>query len=134
MDPVTHFELPGEDMERMKKFYQTAFGWQMQQMGPEMGNYILAHTTETDKDGMVKTPGNINGGFYKKKGSDQNARLTIAVKDIKKAMEAITAAGGKVLGGMQNPGQPDEIPGVGLYATFIDSEGNHASILQPFKM
>ena len=23
-NPVGHFELPGEDMERMKKFYETA--------------------------------------------------------------------------------------------------------------
>jgi predicted enzyme related to lactoylglutathione lyase len=45
-------------------------------------------------------------------------------------LKKVTEAGGKVLGG-QKPGEPDEIPGVGLYASFIDTEGNRVSILQP---
>jgi predicted enzyme related to lactoylglutathione lyase len=44
-------------------------------------------------------------------------------------MKKIEEAGGKVLGGMS--GKWDDIPGIGLYAGFIDSEGNRASILQP---
>jgi hypothetical protein len=38
-------------------------------------------------------------------------------------------ADGTVLGG-QKPGEPDEIPGVGLYASFLDSEGNRVGLLQ----
>ncbi len=34
-------------------------------------------------------------------------------------------AGGKVLG------EPMEIPGVGQYSSFIDTEGNRVSMLQP---
>jgi len=30
-----------------------------------------------------------------------------------------------------NPGEPDDIPGVGLYCAFIDTEGNRLSMLQP---
>ncbi len=30
-----------------------------------MGDYILATTTETDGQGMIKEPGAINGGFFK---------------------------------------------------------------------
>ena len=45
-------------------------------------------------------------------------------------MKQVTAAGGKVLGG-QNPGEPDDIPGVGLYASFLDTEGNRVGMLQP---
>jgi len=47
MDPVVHFEMPYEDGSRMAKFYATAFGWQTQGLGEEMGNYVLATTTET---------------------------------------------------------------------------------------
>jgi predicted enzyme related to lactoylglutathione lyase len=32
-NPVVHFEIGYNDRERMKKFYSSAFGWQMQQMG-----------------------------------------------------------------------------------------------------
>ena len=38
-NPVVHFEMGYFDNERMKKFYETTFGWQLQQMGAEMGNY-----------------------------------------------------------------------------------------------
>lgn len=66
MNPVVHFEMGYKDKGRMVKFYETVFGWQTQQMGADMGNYVVAHTTETDKDGMVQTKGAINGGFYQK--------------------------------------------------------------------
>ena len=131
MNPVVHFEMPAEDRKRMAGFYTKVFGWQTHQLGPEMGSYVLATTTETDENGMVKKPGAINGGFFQKSKPDQSSRITIAVDDIKEAMRKVEKAGGKVLGGMQKPGEPDEIPGVGLYATFIDTEGNHVSMLQP---
>ncbi len=130
-NPVVHFEMGAEDKDRMMKFYKTVFSWETQELGPEMGNYIVVTTTETDKDRMVKTPGTINGGFFKKTKPDQHPRITIAVDDIRAAMKKIEKAGGKALGGMQKAGEPDDIPGVGLYATFIDTEGNRASLLQP---
>ncbi len=130
-NPVVHFEMPAEDKARMMKFYEDAFGWKSQQLGPEMGNYVVVTTAETDENRMVKNPGQINGGFYDKTKPDQMTRVTIAVDNIEEAMKRVTAAGGKVLGGMQVAGKPDDIPGVGLYAGFIDTEGNHASMLQP---
>jgi len=45
-------------------------------------------------------------------------------------MKRVEEAGGKVLVG-QKPGEPDDIPGVGLYASFIDTEGNRVGMLQP---
>ncbi len=133
MSPVVHFELPAEDKARMMKFYAEAFGWQTNQLGPEMGNYVIATTTETDENRMVKTPGTINGGFFDRTSPDQHARITVAVDDIQEAKKKVVEAGGEFIGGMQTPGEPDEIPGVGLYATFIDSEGNVLSMMQPVK-
>lgn len=57
--------------------------------------------------------------------------MVIAVPDIKEAMKKVIDAGGKVLGGLRAQGEPDDIPGVGLYVSFIDTEGNRVSILQP---
>ena len=31
-------EIPGDDRERMAKIYGSAFGWQTQMLGEEMGN------------------------------------------------------------------------------------------------
>lgn len=137
MNPVVHFEMGYFDRERMKKFYQTAFDWQLQQMGSEMGNYVLAHTAETDENGMVKTPGAINGGFYEKTDNPLShpPSVVIAVQDIHKSMEDVKAAGGKILGAMDENGassmEPMMIPGVGLWISIEDTEGNRVSILQP---
>jgi uncharacterized protein len=127
MDPVIHFEMPAEDSERVRKFYEGAFGWHTTPLGPEAGNFVLAFTIETDeKTRMPKKRGAINGGFYKKTEPDQHVKLTILVEDIQEAMKKIEAAGGKVLG------EPFELPGVGLFVSFIDTEGNLATINQDF--
>jgi predicted enzyme related to lactoylglutathione lyase len=132
-NPVVHFEMPAEDMDRMKKFYESAFDWKMNQMGAEMGDYVVVNTTETDEKGMIKNPGNINGGFYKKTADpmSQHPSIVIAVEDINEAIQKVKDAGGTVIGGQKRDGTPDEIPGVGLYASIIDPEGNRVSILQP---
>jgi len=137
MDPVVHFEMGYNDRERMKKFYSSVFGWKMQQMGSDMGNYIVAQTTPTDDKGMIKTPGNINGGFYEKIADPLShaPSIVIAVKDIEAAMKKVTTAGGKILGAMDEKGQrsmkPMMIPGVGLWISAMDTESNRFSILQP---
>jgi len=61
MDPVVHFEMPAEDRKRMADFYTNVFGWKTQMLGPEMGDYVLATTTESDETGRPKNPGVING-------------------------------------------------------------------------
>ena len=54
MNPVVHFEMPAVNKKRVKKFYETAFGWKMDQLGAEMGHYLLATTTPIDKNRMHK--------------------------------------------------------------------------------
>ncbi len=128
MDPVVHFEMPAEDKNRMAKFYTKAFGWKTEMLGQEMGDYVLVTTTEIDeKTGRPKNPGAINGGFYVKTEDmpAQYPSIVIAVDDIKESMKKVTQAGGKVLG------EPMEIPDVGQYVSFLDTEGNRVSMLQP---
>ncbi len=125
MDPVVHFEIPYDDRERMAKFYAAAFGWQTIMLGADMGNYVLATTTETDDAGPTR-PGAINGGFFAQThdGPPQHPSIVIAVQDIKEAMTKVKNAGGKILA------EPMEIPGVGQYVSFTDTEGNRVSMLQ----
>ncbi len=134
MNPVVHFEMPAKDPKRMMDFYAKTFGWKGQQFGPEMGNYTVVTTTEMGEDHFPKEPGRINGGFFQKTKDDQVPSVVIAVDDIREAMKKVTEAGGTVLGGMQKPGEPDEIPGIGLYASILDTEGNRISMLQPLPM
>jgi predicted enzyme related to lactoylglutathione lyase len=126
MNPVVHFEMPYEDRDRVAKFYESAFAWRMQKFGAEMGNYVLATTTETDENGP-KRPGAINGGMFEKKPDwpMQYPSVVIAVDDMKRAVMKVADAGGQVLG------EPMDIPGVGQYVAFTDSEGNRVGMLQP---
>ncbi|MGO9957447.1 MAG: VOC family protein [Solirubrobacteraceae bacterium] len=126
MDPVVHFELPAEDRERMAAFYGSVFGWQTELLGPEMGNYTVVTTTESDGS-RPTTPGTINGGFFLKT-SDPTSHapsVVIAVDDVQASLTAVEKAGGTVAG------PPQEIPGVGVYGSFIDTEGNRMSVLEP---
>ena len=125
-NPVVHFEMPYEDGSRVSKFYSEVFGWEMNQLGKDMGNYVTAATAETDENRMVKQPGAINGGFYSLgPDSPKYPSVVISVDDIKEAMKKVTDAGGKILG------EPMDIPGIGSYVSFTDTEGNRVSLLQP---
>jgi predicted enzyme related to lactoylglutathione lyase len=128
MNPVVHFEMPYDDADRMAKFYTEAFGWQMNKLGKEMNDYVTATTIETDENRMIKTPGAINGGFAPRSQGYGTPSVVINVTDIKEAMKKVVDVGGKVLA------EPVEIPGIGLYVSFKDTEGNQVSMLQPNKM
>jgi predicted enzyme related to lactoylglutathione lyase len=126
MNPVVHFEMPYNDQARMSRFYEQAFGWQTQPLGEEMGNYVIATTTETS-EGRPTIPGTINGGFFPRKTDwpAQHPSVVIAVDDVSKSISLVQKFGGTVLG------EPMDIPGVGKYVSFTDTEGNRVSMLQP---
>lgn len=129
MNPVVHFELPYTNAERISKFYSNVFGWKLTHLGENSGNYILATTAVADaKPGQPA--GAINGGFYPVKPDwpAQFPSIVIGVGDMQAAMNAINSNGGKVLG------DPIMIPGFGLYVSFLDTEGNRNSLIQPTGM
>jgi predicted enzyme related to lactoylglutathione lyase len=126
MDPVVHFEMPYDDAARAIAFYRAAFGWELQQLGEDMGHYILATTARADaKPGGAA--GAIDGGLFPRKPDwpGQHPSVVIAVQDIAAGMQRVRAAGGEVFG------EPMEIPGIGRYVAFQDPEGNRLSMLQP---
>ncbi len=131
MYPVVHFELPCDDRDRMSDFYSQVFGWDAQKLGPEMGNYTIVKTAETDEKGYPKQKGIINGGLFQRMKDAQNPTVVIAVEDIHASMKDVEKAGGKIIGGGHKAGEPDDIPGVGLYIAFSDTEGNRIGMLQP---
>lgn len=126
MDPVIHFELPCNDRERLVRFFESAFGWKAQLLGPEMGNYVVVTTAEGDANPKGNR-GAINGGFFTRQPEmpAQFPGIVIGVKDIRASMKKVADAGGQVLG------EPWDIPTVGAYVAFLDTEGNRSSMLQP---
>jgi predicted enzyme related to lactoylglutathione lyase len=123
---VVHFEIEAKDKDRAKKFYTDAFGWEMDQQGEEMGNYVVVKTGENT--GEIKDMG-INGGIYEAQSDKKEVnayRCVIGVENVEKAMKDVDAAGGKVLSE-----KPQDIPNVGLFVSCEDTEGNKFTILQP---
>ena len=128
MNRVIHFEIHAANLDHMQKFYSAVFGWQITDMGPQMGNYRMVNTGE-NKPGTAY-PG-INGGLTPRHGAPPqdgqpvNAYVcTIGVDDIDLYIAKVKSAGGTTaLDKMQ-------VPGVGWLAYMKDPEGNIFGMLQ----
>ena len=94
--------------------------------GDEMRDYILITTYAVDYNKWSKDAAMINNGFHpKNENTGQHPSLVIVVDDIKESIKNIENAGSKVLD------KPIEIPGFGLSISFIDTENNRVSFMQP---
>jgi predicted enzyme related to lactoylglutathione lyase len=119
MAKVVHFEIPAEDLERAKNFYSSVFGWKLETTPVPGGEYTSVVTTPVDEQTQLPTePGAINGGMFQRDENVPSPVITIDVEAIDDAMREIEAGGGTTV----TP--RTEIPGMGAYAYFKDSEGN----------
>jgi hypothetical protein len=116
MDKVVHFEIPADDVPRASEFYRSIFGWELQAM-PEM-DYTLVRTVAVDERQIPTEPGVINGGLMRRTPDAATPIITVDVLSIDATAKAIEEAGGSIV-------RPrTEIPGMGAFAYFKDSEGN----------
>ena len=125
MNKVVHFEIPADDLERAKKFYSENFGWKVNQLGPEMGDYALVQTGPTDDKGMPQDKAFINGGLMKRDPSAKAPVLVMAVDDTDATVEKVKKSGGRLVGEIM------DIPNVGRYARVQDTEGNVIGVIKP---
>jgi predicted enzyme related to lactoylglutathione lyase len=119
MDKVVHFEIPVDDRARAKQFYSSIFGWMLNDV--DMGGgmiYTGVVTTPVDDNMMPTEPGGINGGMAQRSDDLRSPTITVNVSSIDEYAKRIESAGGKVL----TP--RTEIPQMGAYAYFADTEGN----------
>jgi uncharacterized protein len=125
MNGVVHFEVPANDIERAKKFYQI-FDWtytDMQDM-----NYVIAKTVECDENNMPKELGKINGGFYKRSdGGSPNPVIVIDVPNLDEYLEKVKEAGGSIFIEKRKVGE------MGFYAQVKDTEGNIVGLWEMIK-
>lgn len=116
MNKVVHFEVPFDDKERAKKFYSEIFNWDITEM-PEI-QYTAATTTPTEESGIPTEPGAINGALVERTEGQPNPVITIEVDSIDEHIEKIKQAGGEAVS------EKGEVPEMGYYLYFKDSEGN----------
>jgi len=121
---IVHFEIPAENVEKLKSFYEKLFGWKFVHTNSVGMDYWLIYTVPTDEKGMLQHPG-VNGGMYKKENDQQKLTNWIQVDDIDAQIKLLKKLGGKLTVDKM------EIPGVGWSAIGLDPEGNQVAMLQP---
>jgi uncharacterized protein len=121
--PVVHFELPADDVERARTFYRDAFGWNVITV-PDMDYTLLGTATTTDDMGRPTAAGEINGGMFARTEDLTQPLITIAVEDIDAALTKVEQCGGKTLRGRQAVGD------MGFTGYFSDSEGTVVGLWQ----
>jgi len=116
-NPVAHFEIYGDDPEKLAGFYRTLFGWTIDRV-PGM-DYWMIGTVPTDAKGMPTQPGGINGGLMKRPMPDARNWLNyVTVASIDEAIEKAQGLGATVL----RPKSP--VPRMGWFAVLSDPEMN----------
>ena len=118
-NPIVHFEIPADDVERAKKFYEKTFGWEIMKFEMPGDVYFGVRTTPVGKDMKPTEPGAINGGMMKRKDKGQPFMNYIHVESIDKMIKIVEKNGGKICLAKQEIGK-----GMGWIAAFIDPEGN----------
>jgi hypothetical protein len=111
MSTFVHFDVPTEDIERAKIFYETIFGWKITPVPGPLDYYDI----ETkDDDGTI----GLAGGMGKRGAPEQKITNYIGVKAIDEYVEKVKEHGGTMIMPKMT------IPGFGYLATFQDTEGN----------
>jgi len=122
---IMHFEIPANDVEKLKRFYEEIFGWRITQV-PGPIEYWVIQTVPVDPKGMLARPG-VNGGMYKRQVPESKPINYFAVEAITDFLVKIVKLGGKVT-------QPkQEVPEIGWIAAAEDPEGNHFALIQPIR-
>jgi uncharacterized protein len=123
---IVHFEIPANDVQKLKAFYENVLGWKIIRSSMPNVEYWLVQTVPTDEKGMLQRPG-VNGGLYPRTPDVQGSTQVnyISVENIDEYTAKVTKAGGKILVPKQ------QIPTVGWFAIAADPEGNAFGLLQP---
>jgi len=112
---VVHFEIPYDDGDRARAFYEKALGWQLVSL-PEMG-YTLVTSGPSGDQGPTE-PGFINGGMMARQEPFTGPNIVVDVDNLEDALRAVDEAGGTTVAERQAVGD------MGFAAYFRDTEGN----------
>src|SRR5262245_56608412 len=116
MNELTHFAINAEDVPAAVRFYESVFGWEFERYGEyeffrshSAGPAVCAIQGRRELIAGVRTTG---------------FECTIAVDDLDRVADAVTAAGGRIVM------EKSAIPGVGELLFFSDPDGNVAGAIR----
>ncbi len=113
------YELYSDDLDASKAFYETLVGWRVEDSGMPGQDYWLAKAGDTAAAGMMRLPPEAKAA-----GARPGWSGVVAVDDADDAAQRIVELGGRVHHG------PQDIPGVGRFASATDPQGAPFTILR----
>ncbi|MBT7902713.1 VOC family protein [Candidatus Woesearchaeota archaeon] len=119
MNKITHFEIPADNMERAKSFYEQVFDWKINKWEGSVEYWCI-------KMGQGKDC--LSGGLMsRKQGIGKHPINTIEVISIDEFLKKIELKGGEIITPKMT------IDKIGFIAYFKDTEGNVMGILEKNK-
>jgi predicted enzyme related to lactoylglutathione lyase len=106
---IVHFEIPAENVEKMRKFYSELFGWKIERVKGPIEYYLI----ETAPEGK-----GVGGGMTKKEDQSQQPMNYYLVESVDEYSRKVKELGGKIIMPKQT------VPGMGHFAVAIDPERN----------
>jgi uncharacterized protein len=118
--PVVHFEVIGQDGEKLQKYFSDLFGWEIQADNP-MNYGIVQREDNVNAEGV-----GIGGGVGPApEGYDGHLTFYVEVPDVEATLAKAEGLGGRRIMG------PDEVPGMDLVlGHFTDPEGHLVGVIQ----
>lgn len=107
---IVWFEVPADDLDRAKKFYQSMFGWSFTKLPAAINDYW-----HIDTGGPDASP---DGGMMLRMHPQQPITNYVSVPSVTKASAKVEKLGGTVCK------QKTAVPGMGYFAICLDTEGN----------
>jgi predicted enzyme related to lactoylglutathione lyase len=121
---IVHFEIPADDVERSKKFYNDLFGWKIERWpGTDDSKLTSAATGQPIEYWIVTTTdekGNkaLGGRLMKRQLPQHQVTNYIGVNSVDEYSSKVEKLGGKVLA------PKHAVPGMGYFALCLDTENN----------
>ena len=124
MPTIVDFEIPADDVERSKKFYNDLFGWKIERWpGTDDSKLTSAATGQPIEYWIVTTTddkGNkaLGGGMMKRQMPQHQVTNYIGVNSVDEYSSKVEKLGGKVIA------PKHAVPGMGHFALCLDTENN----------
>ena len=115
MNPLCHFDIPAEDIETIKNFYQEVFGWTFQKDEGSSESWSIGF-------GSMEQPETVTGAIILRSAPTQPIGCHFLVSSIDESSAKIQELGGVVFV------PRTAVPGKGFYACCLDPEENYLVI------
>jgi predicted enzyme related to lactoylglutathione lyase len=125
MPTIVHFQIPADDIERSKKFYNELFGWKFDKFPSSSGSEPIPEGMEYWMISTTDYKGNkALGGDMIRQSPQQGIANYFDVKSVQEYSAKVEQLGGKVIT------QKTPVPGMGYFAICTDTENNTFGIFE----